>query len=280
MSVKIFKGDVSKTFPLAASASRQWLCLNGGAAGCKCRSCLIKSEYNPDLLVIDDTSVKKERADEIIRFVSEVPTVSENRVVQILHGEGMTTGAANALLKVLEDGPGKFILCTTAPLMDTVRSRGFEIVCPDSDSGEDTFGLSRRVFRSATGNKASVAAELGERGFFKFIGRLCEKLENIEKTSEILEFFGEVKEKDPTAFFSNATPAEVSAVFNLLQDIFFGIAINDNIINDRNLRKLYTAEKSVELATLCSDSLYRYKSMVSFNKNDFFNFLKEFVLEK
>jgi DNA polymerase III delta subunit-like protein len=87
------------------------------------------SQTHPDLIRIapEKNSIKIESIRELIGRVSLKPIQSERMVVVVEEADAMTTGAANALLKTLEEPPPYvlFLLLTSRPeeLPATIRSR-------------------------------------------------------------------------------------------------------------------------------------------------------------
>jgi len=100
----------------------------------QCRSCLqVESRTHPDFFVIEPDSelatpqIKIEQVREIEQQVMYRPLIGERKICLIDNADRMTIGAANALLKTLEEPPDHslFLLITSRPaaLPATVRSR-------------------------------------------------------------------------------------------------------------------------------------------------------------
>jgi DNA polymerase III delta prime subunit len=123
----------------AAELARQGLCTEDGRSGCMCWDCRLQSSGNhPDVVTLkpDPSSIKVENIREI-RLEAQKPPFQGSGKYFILHcAHKMTPGAANALLKVLEEpGPGvHFLLLTSQPLLlpSTIRSRCFNIPLPQA----------------------------------------------------------------------------------------------------------------------------------------------------
>ena len=100
-----------------------------------CRSChQTEGETHPDFLLIrpeqgkgQNPQIKIERVREIEHHVIYRPLMSSRKICLIDEADRMTSGAANALLKTLEEPPDHclFILITSRPaaLLSTIRSR-------------------------------------------------------------------------------------------------------------------------------------------------------------
>ena len=100
-----------------------------------CRSCRqTEAETHPDFLFIrpeqgkgQNPQIKIERVREIEHHVIYRPLMSSRKICLIDEADRMTVGAANALLKTLEEPPDHclFLLITSRPasLLSTIRSR-------------------------------------------------------------------------------------------------------------------------------------------------------------
>ncbi len=100
-----------------------------------CRSChQINQHSHPDLLILQpdeetqhNPKIKIDRIREIEHFVIYRPLVGSHKVCLVDPAEALTTEAANALLKTLEDPPAHclFLLVSSSPehLLSTIRSR-------------------------------------------------------------------------------------------------------------------------------------------------------------
>lgn len=112
------------------SLAQMILCENKSKAPCGlCGPCLrIEKEASESLLWIrpDKTSIKVEQAAEILNFLS-LQAVSAARFIIIEDAEKMTSGAANSLLKILEEPPAStyfFLLIPSASsVLATIKSR-------------------------------------------------------------------------------------------------------------------------------------------------------------
>lgn len=123
-----------------------YLC-EGGAVPCgSCRHCVkVEKNIHPDVYVLSPAEDKREivadqaralRTDAYIR-----PNEGERKVYVIDPAESMNPTAQNALLKVLEDGPGytAFLLLARQPgrLLETIRSRCETITLPPEETVPD-----------------------------------------------------------------------------------------------------------------------------------------------
>ncbi|MEX1197186.1 MAG: DNA polymerase III subunit delta' [Pseudohongiellaceae bacterium] len=132
-------------FAMALAAAR--LCRNAsdtGAACGECKACrLMRAGSHPDLLQVvpeeNRSALKIDRIRQVGEFVSQTATYSGSaRVVVLAPAEALGQGAANALLKNLEEPPGDslFLLISHVPgaVLPTIRSRCQPLSLPEPDA--------------------------------------------------------------------------------------------------------------------------------------------------
>jgi DNA polymerase-3 subunit delta' len=114
---------------VAMALVRAIYCAQGEGCG-NCAACRkVDHRNHPDIhfLEPDGTSIKIDQVRGLQRELNFKPLEAPCKVGLIDHAEQMTTGAANALLKTLEEPPGRalLILLTSQPqrLLETIRSR-------------------------------------------------------------------------------------------------------------------------------------------------------------
>ena len=252
---------------------KKTLCIGTKNGDCDCDSCSLQLKYHPDFLEIN--SGKKDDIELVLSFHIEMPSVSETKVILINEAEHLTTSAANALLKVVEEGPGVFIFDTTKELIPTLHSRCETVSVKEMFSDNNTYGLSSLAFSYATSKEMSLINQFAENGFFDTLKAVCDLCEKIEEKKEWLYFFNLVKEKDTSEFFSTHSVSEVIATLKLLGGIFFSIAIGNGrvISNYNNIQKLYSKKEAI---VLCED-INRFIAFIeNKNKNDFFVLISKF----
>ena len=131
----------------------------GGPDACgACRSCRqIEARTHPDFLLIEpdqeqaNPQIKIEQIRELEQQLVYHPLVGRRKVCLIDEADRMTPGAANALLKTLEEPPDHslLLLITSRPsaLLATVRSRcqGIRFVAPALADVETALKTTRRI---------------------------------------------------------------------------------------------------------------------------------------
>ena len=113
---------------IALETVKYLFCEHGTACG-QCRPCMnVDRGSHPDLVVVQgDTSIGIDQSRMLSKEISEYPYEGDRRAIIIDDAEIMTTEAANALLKTLEEPPpyNIFFLITSSErdIPRTIRSR-------------------------------------------------------------------------------------------------------------------------------------------------------------
>jgi len=117
----------------AVVLARRLHCREGFPDGCECDSCnAIRAGTHPDVIVLSrDKHIGVDEMREITALAGLRSAQGQERVIIIDRAENITTPAANAALKTLEE-PGvhvRFILVTDTPssLLPTVKSRAYKL---------------------------------------------------------------------------------------------------------------------------------------------------------
>ncbi|MHB8708327.1 MAG: DNA polymerase III subunit delta' [Desulfuromonadales bacterium] len=160
---------------MALAVARVLFCAEGTGCG-ECPACRKLDHRNhPDLHVLepDGNSIKIEQVRAIQRDLSLRPLEGRRKVCLIEAAELMTTAAANALLKTLEEPRGDtlLILLSSQPqrLLETIRSR-----CQMLQFPRQSLELIRASLQTQLGvadDEAHVLAALSEGSFKKAFGK-------------------------------------------------------------------------------------------------------------
>ena len=124
---------------IAHSLAKRVLCLHGmGDDACAGCAGWTENGEHPDLIVsgIPGESPRIDRCREMIEELSLRPVIAARRFAVFYGSEGMSPGAANCLLKTLEEPPAYahiLLLLETNTLLPTLRSRCWFRVIPESD---------------------------------------------------------------------------------------------------------------------------------------------------
>ncbi len=132
-SVILYGTDGLGKKEMAKELATLFLCSSKSLSGyCgKCQSCtLMANSTHPDFHLLETIGNEKISIDKIREIIQEeaiVPRISSGKVFIIENVENMTTEAANALLKVLEEPSGKTLFILTADnitrILPTILSR-------------------------------------------------------------------------------------------------------------------------------------------------------------
>ncbi|TLM62367.1 MAG: DNA polymerase III subunit delta' [Deltaproteobacteria bacterium] len=175
---------------MALATARVLFCAEGSGCG-ECAACRKLDHRNhPDLHILepDGSSIKIEQVRAIQRDLSLRPVEGRRKVCLIEAAEAMTTAAANALLKTLEEPRGDtlLILISSQPqrLLETIRSR-----CQLLQFPRQPLELIRDVLQTQLGvadAEAHVLAALSDGSFKKAFGKdrqlYLEERRNLLKT--------------------------------------------------------------------------------------------------
>lgn len=213
---------------LADRLAAAYVCSGAGEKPCGvCPGCKkAKGNIHPDIVRLTVPEGKRSilveqvrglRADAYVR-----PNEAERKVFLIEEAQAMNESAQNALLKVLEDGPGylSFLLLTENPqqLLPTIRSRceNLSLVRPDEDTPEPD-GELRRM--------AEELAALMSGGNELALAEYTVGLENKKwDKEELLAFFGELEAALRARL--PAQPRQVLPLLERLRQIRLAIPLN------------------------------------------------------
>jgi DNA polymerase-3 subunit delta' len=113
---------------VARELSRYFLCQGTKEDGCSCKSCMCFQDH-PDLLCIGRDGILVKDIDGIIGFVLRAPLCSGTKVIIIDNVDQASYGAANRLLKTIEESTIPFFLITSKlnQVLPTIQSRCLKI---------------------------------------------------------------------------------------------------------------------------------------------------------
>ena len=265
---KIVRGNSEAVLKAAFRECKKSLCLCSGQDDCTCPSCRTDLRFHPDFLVIetDETVMKKEHIEEVFSFVEEYPSIAPRKVVLIKGAEKMNVFAANSLLKVLEDGPGEFVLVTDRPLLKTIESRCKSVKLSALDR-VDTYGLNESLYFAMCDGGYVPSEELCKEAnsFVNF----SNSLSSAKEKRDFLRHFHLLAEKDDKEFFSCHTKDDMKAFFRLIIRYF----IDRHFDGDGVFSEL----QCLEIATSAIDNLGMLEDR-NYTKNNFFQFVAEMAI--
>jgi DNA polymerase-3 subunit delta' len=160
---------------MAMALARAIVCLEQRGCG-HCQACRkIDHQNHPDLHILepDGSSIKIEQIRAFQRDLNLKPLEASRKICMIEQAETMTAGAANALLKTLEEPRGDtlLILLTAQPnrLLETIRSRCQPLPFTRHPNSRIQAELEKQLGIDAT--ESHVLAALSEGSFKKAFGK-------------------------------------------------------------------------------------------------------------
>ncbi len=160
---------------MAMALARAIVCLEQRGCG-HCQACRkIDHQNHPDLHILepDGSSIKIEQVRAFQRDLNLKPLEASRKICMIEQAETMTAGAANALLKTLEEPRGDtlLILLTAQPnrLLETIRSRCQPLPFTRHPNSRIQAELEKQLGIDAT--ESHVLAALSEGSFKKAFGK-------------------------------------------------------------------------------------------------------------
>lgn len=208
---------------IALAFARLLLCENGTSCG-QCSACLKVDQHNhPDIhiLAADGAALKIDQIRSLQQELSLRPHEGAYKVCLIDGAEHFTNGAANALLKTLEEPqPGTLIiLLTNAPekLLPTIRSRCQRLPFSRLPKQQLATVLAEKLDINMT--EATVLAALSEGSFKKALGPNRELF--LEKRSKLIQSLSALSAGStiPSFSFANELEMEKETLPDIL-DIF------------------------------------------------------------
>jgi len=157
----------------------------------QCRSCiLIKADTHPDLYVFEqtDSSISVEHIRSIITWVQSHPARSGSKVILLPNIENMTSSAANALLKILEEPPGKTCFLLTSSqlpaLLPTVISR-----CQLRRIDANTNNFGPQYLQQLAYSEQQVSSALALAGGGPLLAQDILEKDNLQQSYDLLALF-------------------------------------------------------------------------------------------
>lgn len=260
----------------------KFLMCNNQSACSDCNACKqFDSLSHPDLIILDQPTIKVEDANNIISKLNTMPISARHKVFVVLNAENINEIAQNKLLKSIEEPTSSaiFIFTTTKTdkLLPTILSRFNKIYVP----------------KLSDNDKIDIAKELKTKGIdiFKYINKdlnLTEMLnfttnENYSNTlNAIYNLFLNLKTtQDIPSVATNLKDFDKSLFLPLLQDIFLN-CVNGGNKFEKSITDLITSSFSPKAIAKClpliEDAYKKQLSNVNFSyilDNLLFNILKE-----
>ena len=208
---------------MATGLAKALLCQTGKGCG-QCSACRkVDNSNHPDIHILDSngTAIKIEQIRKLQKDLSLRPLEGERKICLIDGAEQFTTGAANALLKTLEEPQSGtlIILLSSQPekLLSTIRSRCQNL--PFSRLTKHILAETLAQKLDLNDTDATILAALSEGSFKKALGPNRELY--LEKRRKLIQSLSALSSGSiiPTFSFADELETEKEQLFDIL-DIF------------------------------------------------------------
>ncbi len=269
-SDKVFNDNIALSF------AKSIMCQSSNACG-HCSACSqFDSKTNPDLVILDQDSIKVEDVNNLMSKLSTKPLSYSHKVFVILNADKVNEIAQNKLLKSLEEPNGYniFILTTTKmdKILPTVLSRLKKIFVPKlSDADKQILAKENAIISRFYGKDITLTEIMNseETSYLDTLNTIKNIFTNLNTTADIPKVVNNIKSIDKTIFFST------------MQDIFLDIIKGGNKYSSEissPITAKFTTKALIKCVPLIDDSYKKQMSNVNFNyilDNLLFNILKE-----
>ena len=247
-------------------------------------------DLHPDYLYIEssDGLIRSEQT-ELIRRKAQICPHGAKAVCLVNGAESMSADLQNKLLKVLEDSDKELaaVFLTTCELLETVMSRCMAVhFWP--------MGLEEMYANYQKPNIAALIASdgcpgiydaiLSDDGFLIYLEGFYQAMCGFrarEQVKNLLRLTHALKEKDREYLPEKLDAWEMTALFNMLKNLYWQIIIRQNClpgyswISVRNLKDCYHLDEAERCYYVCLEAAEQCKNC--FSKNDFFDLLIKLI---
>lgn len=240
---------------------------------------------HPDFYILqpDGGQIRKEQVDQVIAISTIRAAVAPRKVFLIDDADLMNEYAANAILKVLEDGNlfSVFIFIAHTHLLNTIESRCITISFSALTKREYATFLQEEI------NETAWLASDGRPGLYQRF--LCSKeyLERLEHFSEtlfsetlgkdVLIAAGAMKEKDKNYLHEVFSKEQLEGFINFCWNLFYQQVLETA---ETKKNKYFTMSSSLRICNYLSMAKEKMEKKGLFTRNDFFDLLCKILREK
>ena len=271
---------------IALLFAKSLVCDNNNACG-ECFGCKqFESASHPDVVKIEQATIKVEDANNIINKLNTKPISNKIKVFIILNAENINEIAQNKLLKSLEEpNPSNVFILTTSKtdkLLPTIMSRLHKINVPKL-TVEDKKLISKELENQNVNIANYINTTLNLTDILNF-----ESNENYKNTLNAISYlFNNLKSSQDIPRVANSLPTFDKTLFlPLLQKTLLSCVGNEKNFNDELVNLInsnYSKKALIKCLKLVEDSYKKQMSNVNFSyilDNLLFNILKEKFLCK
>ena len=282
----IYSNDIELNNNIAIAFAKNFVCENSN--GCNaCNNCKqFNANTHPDVLLINQPSIKVEDANNIITKLSTKPIFSNYKIFVILNAENINEIAQNKLLKSIEEPTNNSIFIFTASktdkLLPTIMSRLYKIYIP-KPSTEDFILMAKELKETGVDIFKYINTNLNLTEMLNFannpsysdtLNTIQTLLTNLKTTQDIPKVVSNLNNVDKTIFLP------------LLQQLFLSSLKEDDSFNTNTIQFIknnFTKKALTKCLPLIEDAYKKQIANVNFTyilDNLLFNILKEKFLCK
>lgn len=241
----------------------------------------------PDYMVVESQkgAILIEQLGELKKKVQYNPSVSQYKVFVIDDADMMNVNAQNSLLKLIEDGNATnvFIFVAHKPLLDTIHSRCETIIVkkPSYDEVKEYFNststdMDELIMRIADNRIGLYQNYQTDTEYVETCKDIIDSFLYMKNKREILEIFGQIKEKDNKNFYEVFSTEKVQMFMRYLKEIFVDILCDavGIIYFNYSIKGLFPVEKCIEVTQEISEHIDRMGNRGRYTKNDFFDLIR------
>ena len=281
-----YSNDIELNNNIAIAFAKNFVCenLNGCDACNNCKQ--FNANTHPDVLLINQPSIKVEDANNIITKLSTKPIFSNYKIFVILNAENINEIAQNKLLKSIEEPTNNSIFIFTASktdkLLPTIMSRLYKIYIP-KPSTEDFILMAKELKETGVDIFKYINTNLNLTEMLNFannpsysdtLNTIQTLLTNLKTTQDIPKVVSNLNNVDKTIFLP------------LLQQLFLSSLKEDDSFNANTIQFIknnFTKKALTKCLPLIEDAYKKQIANVNFTyilDNLLFNILKEKFLCK
>lgn len=281
-----YSSDKELNNNIALCFAKSLVCVENSA----CNNCLGCKQFNsnshPDIIIINQDSIKVEDVNNIISKLNTKPIANNYKAIVILNAENINEIAQNKLLKSLEEpNPSNIFIMScskTDKLLNTICSRVHKIHIPNLNN-EDKILLSEDLKNLNVDISKYLNINISLTDIFNFeinnnyrntLKCLISLFSNLKTSQDIPQVVNSIEGFDKNIFFA------------LMQKTFLAALNNEKFIDDNLveiIKNNYSQKAIIKCLALIEDAHKKQQANVNFGyilDNLLFNILKENFLCK
>ncbi|MBE5741579.1 MAG: hypothetical protein E7351_03540 [Clostridiales bacterium] len=282
----LYSADKELNNNIALAFAKQIVCEKGTICG-KCFGCKqFVSHSHPDVIIVNQDSIKVEDASKIINQLSTKPISSQYKVFVILNAENINEIAQNKLLKSLEEPNSSTIFILTSSktdkLLPTIMSRLHKVYVPKLDKA-DIIEISQEL----KGQNINISKYFNTDMTLSDMINFETNKNYIQTLNTIHKIFIDLKSsQDIPRVSSSVRDIDKALFFPLMQSLFISCINTDGKFSDEQtaiIKQIFSKKALIKCLPHIEDAYKKQMSNVNFTyilDNLLFNILKEKFLCK